>query len=76
MTRDTERLQAIGSQEIQRHTEQAERLKVLAETLLDQAEYHINQADRWTNYLGSLAIGPVEVPSPRPVLTLIEGEKV
>ncbi|MDL2342345.1 MAG: hypothetical protein QFB87_04690 [Patescibacteria group bacterium] len=64
------RLYNIGQNEVTNHLAEAERLKELAQDLLTSAEYHLRQASKWQDYLGSLACTET---TERPNLTLIHG---
>jgi RNA binding exosome subunit len=51
----TERLRAVGQAEFRANEREWDRLKQLADRILDSMQYHMTQMDNWNLYLGSLA---------------------
>lgn len=76
---NTERLQSTARNEITRHQQEADRLTSLAHDLLKQADWQLEQAERWCGYLQELGANATEhlaevIPlQTRPELTVLDG---
>jgi hypothetical protein len=56
MDDNTERMRAVGQSEFYANQGEYQRLKKLADMILNQMEYHARQMDSWNLYLGALAV--------------------
>jgi len=73
---ETKRLIQIGHHEITTHLDEADRLRGLASDLLDNAEWHTEQARQWQQYIGGLICPQEAVVIPlqqRQQLIVIQG---
>lgn len=72
---ETPRLIETAQKEHDRHIEEAERLRDLADLLIDSAEWHTRQAIAWTQYIGRVATGRVvEPPVERHLRLVVDSE--